>query len=216
MSVWAAASAIAAALRDDPFYAALLAQPARSAIAGLPTNSQERHGVLTRYFIYAIDEAATWGRLTLAEPPGYGAAIWLLPERASVRVEREAAKQQALRAILGPEGFASYMAMVAAMETLTAPVVPDSAWYLSILGVAPEHQGRGIGKLLLRPTLEEADAQRAVCYLETFGEHTLGFYQRLGFTPVGSFVEPLTGAPYWVLCRRPLEAAAAAAQSGKR
>ena len=198
---WVTASAIAAALRDDPFYAAL--------VAGLPTDVPERHDVLTRYFAYAIEEAATRGRLTLADPPGRGAAIWLLPEAPATRRESEAAKQRALRAILGPEGFASYRAMVTAMEGLTAPVVLDDSWYLSILGVAPEHQGQGIGTALLGSTLAEADARLASCYLETFGEHTLGFYKRHGFTPAASFVEPHTGAPYWVLCRRPQEAAAA-------
>lgn len=95
--------------------------------------------------------------------------------------------------------------------------MPAESWYLSILGVSPERQGQGVGAALLQPTLAEADARGVPCYLETFGEHTLGFYRRVGFVPAASFVEPLTNARYWVLCRQPPDVAApAAAQPVKR
>lgn len=192
------AEALAAALDDDPFYATLVAdQPART---------PERQMILARYFAYALDEAAAYGRLTMAEPPGHGAAIWLLPEVAETRRARERAKQHALSRILGARGYACYAAMVEAMETLTAPVIPPNSWYLSILGIAPPQQRRGLGALLLQPTLAAADAQRAPCYLETFGAHTLGFYRRAGFSDLASFVEPLTDARYWVLLRPPRQA----------
>jgi len=192
---WLAAQGIAAAFRDDPFYASLVAQ--------LPPAAAQRHEVLARYFAYAIDEAAAHGRLHLAEPPAHGAAVWLLPEAAAARQQREAAKQQALATILGSAGLARYQAMISAMAMLTAPVTPAAGWYLSILGIAPGHQGRGIGTALLRPALAEADAHGALCYLETFGERTLSFYRRVGFAPVAAFVEPLSNARYWVLCRAP-------------
>ena len=40
-------------------------------------------------------------------------------------------------------------------------------WYLAMMGVAPEWQGRGLGSALMRPGLEEIDAARLPAYLET-------------------------------------------------
>ncbi|MEP7244550.1 MAG: GNAT family N-acetyltransferase [Gammaproteobacteria bacterium] len=73
----------------------------------------------------------------------------------------------------------------------------------SIVGVAPSAQGQGIGRRLLDPTLIEADAAGVDRYLETFGTRSLRFYQQLGFSASGSHVEPVTGATYAVMCRKP-------------
>ncbi|MFN8582601.1 MAG: GNAT family N-acetyltransferase [Gemmatimonadaceae bacterium] len=46
--------------------------------------------------------------------------------------------------------------------------LPPNAWYLSILGVHPSLQGRGVGSRLVRRTLEELDRNGAPSYLETY------------------------------------------------
>ena len=66
-------------------------------------------------------------------------------------------------------------------EVLHHRHVGEPHLYLVQLGVAPEHQGRGLGAALLRPSLQAADAQGLPCYLETYREANLKFYQRLGF-----------------------------------
>lgn len=63
-------------------------------------------------------------------------------------------------------------------------------WELMNIAVAPEHQGRGIGALLLRHAIDQArqlGAQRLELGTGTFG-HQLTFYQRAGFRVVA--VEP--------------------------
>ena len=84
-----------------------------------------------------------------------------------------------------------------------AAAIEESAWYLSIVGVAPSAQGRGIGARLIEPTLAEADEAGAHCYLETFDSRNPRFYQRLGFSAVGSHVEPVTGSAYTIVHRSP-------------
>jgi predicted N-acetyltransferase YhbS len=69
--------------------------------------------------------------------------------------------------------------------------------------VTPSAQGRGIGARLIEPTLAEADAAGALCYLETFDDRNPRFYQRLGFSAVGSHEEPVTSSPYTIMIRRP-------------
>jgi ribosomal protein S18 acetylase RimI-like enzyme len=82
-------------------------------------------------------------------------------------------------------------------------VVAESAWYLSIVAVAPSAQGQGIGGRLIESTLAEADGSDVQCYLETFDPRNFGFYRRLGFSAVGSHAEPVTGATYTITRRDP-------------
>jgi ribosomal protein S18 acetylase RimI-like enzyme len=54
-------------------------------------------------------------------------------------------------------------------------------WYLWVLGVEPEQQGRGTGSQLLQRVLLSAGAQRVPCYLETENPRNIPFYQKHGF-----------------------------------
>ena len=132
-----------------------------------------------------------------------GVAVWLLPQNAES--DRQAAQQKRtfLESTLSPEGCANYYRIIEFMSAKSASLVDDSAWYLSIVAVDPALQGRGLGRKLLEPTLAEADRATATCYLETFGDRNLGFYQRLGFTAVARFIEPTTGAEYSLMARNP-------------
>jgi GNAT superfamily N-acetyltransferase len=83
------------------------------------------------------------------------------------------------------------------------PLVPEDAWYLTIVGVHPVAQGRGIGAQLVRPTLAEATKAGVYAFLETFAPRNLVFYERMGFVQVAEFVEPTTKAQYVVMLRAP-------------
>ena len=69
--------------------------------------------------------------------------------------------------------------------------------------IEPQAQGRGLGRKLLEPMLNEADAATASCYLETFSIRNVTFYTRLGFGVVGMPHEPTTGAHYAIMLRHP-------------
>lgn len=57
---------------------------------------------------------------------------------------------------------------------------------VTLVGVAPEHRGGGVGVHLLRETLREAHASGYP--LSTLYPSTLGFYRRSGYERAGSFV----------------------------
>ena len=54
-------------------------------------------------------------------------------------------------------------------------------WHLFLIGVAPGHQGQGIGATLLQPILERCDAEKVPIYLDTGNPQNLPFYQHRGF-----------------------------------
>ncbi|MDE2291768.1 MAG: GNAT family N-acetyltransferase [Elusimicrobia bacterium] len=182
-------AALADALGSDPFYAAIFrdftAPPARRA-------------AMLSYFDYAMTEAARIGRCVPA-PDSLGAAIWVLPGAEDAAEEKE----EFLKTVLGPKGMEDYRRIVAFMGERSEEAVPAGSWYLSIVGVSPAGQGRGLGAKLLAPTLAEADAAGAVCHLETFAPRSLPFYRRLGFEEVMRVREPVTGAEYGIMRRTP-------------
>jgi ribosomal protein S18 acetylase RimI-like enzyme len=109
--------------------------------------------------------------------------------------------------LLSPAGFHNYRSILSFMSSLAARHASEAAWYLSIIGVHPSAQGRGIGQELLTPTLSEADEKQATCYLETFTPRSIGFYVRLGFKSADCYEEPTTRSTY-VLMRRDAQPAA--------
>jgi len=189
------ASALAASLSDDPFYQAITVD------CGVDNGA--RLSVLSRYFEYSLEEANRTGRCIVNEDPALGAAAWLLPRTREVDVAETSAKAAYFAELLGPQGWANYRQIIEFMSSRSEPLVPKDAWYLTIIGVHPAAQRRGIGAQLLRPTLAEATQARAHAFLETFTPRNLVFYERVGFARVAEFLEPTTGAPYALMRRAP-------------
>ena len=70
-----------------------------------------------------------------------------------------------------------------------------------ILGVDPDHQGKGLGGALLQPALAKADQEGLPCYLETLEEKNLAFYGRHGFEVLVDDREPHSGLKFWTMIR---------------
>lgn len=141
------------------------------------------------------------GRIVVSPERSIGAAVWLLPAEASVYDAAERAKREFLAQALGARGAGAYQGVIDFMRPRASAAVDAAAWYLSIIGVTPSAQGRGIGRRLIEPTLADADAADVDCYLETFDGRNTGFYQRLGFAEVASHAEPVTGVTYTIMRR---------------
>lgn len=188
----ACASAVAA-LEHDPFYRRISEQFADEDV--------RRRAALAEYFDYSIQQGARTGRVVHLDEAHVGVAVWLLPQSAGVAQREQMRKHTFLLAVLGEQGCTNYQRMVDYMGVRARTIVGGDAWYLSIVAVAPQAQGRGLGARLLTPTLAEADAAGAVCYLETFGSRSMKFYERLGFVAREAFAEPTAQARYTLLVR---------------
>ncbi|MFM9924970.1 GNAT family N-acetyltransferase [Variovorax sp. H27-G14] len=187
--------ALADALIVDPFYLAISADFAH--------DMAQRKAVLASYFAYSMGEAERTGRCLTLDDPALGAAAWLLPRDDAADATESAAKRAFLADALGPLGHGNYHRIVDFMSARAPAVVPAGAWYLSILGIAPAAQRRGLGARLLAPTLAEADAAGVPCFLETFTPPSVPFYERLGFRREAAHREPVTDTEYLVMCRPP-------------
>jgi GNAT superfamily N-acetyltransferase len=191
----ATVAALVDSLRYDSFYLRITDEFA--------DNEEHRRQALARYFDYSMSEGARMGRLIVWPDASVGAAAWLLPAETSVYDAEAKTKAEFLAEALGATGGDAYRRIIDFMRPRALAAVAESAWYLSIVGVAPSAQSQGIGRRLLEPTLAEADDAGVECYLETFDGRNLNFYQRLGFSAAGSHAEPVTGATYTIMRRNP-------------
>jgi GNAT superfamily N-acetyltransferase len=189
------ARSLAAALIGDPFY--------RTVTVACGEDEAARLAMLEAYFALALAEGEQAGRVDLADDAGNGAAIWTTDTPAPLRQAAYAQREQGLRTLLGPQGFAYFSAIVENMAHALALHDLSAAWYLSIAGIHPDAQGQGLGASVLAPGLAAVDAARVLCFLETYNERSLPFYGRLGFVVAGRYAEAVTGCDYWLMVRLP-------------
>lgn len=115
-------------------------------------------------------------------------ACWLTPGNTTVTLGRIFRSGGALTPVkLGLGGFNRLMKLQAYMAKEHAIHAPDPHYYLYLLGVDPQSQGRRLGRQLLGRVLGRADLEGKACYLETQNEKNVAVYRSVGFdvTSVG-------------------------------
>lgn len=156
------------------------------------------------YFLYSMAEARRYGRVCeLSDDEATGLSLWSLPLSSAEAAQKTTDKTAFMLDVMGPNAVQTYKDICKNMADMTETVTEKSDWYLSIAGVSPEGQGRGLGQQIIRPVLEDADRAGVASYLETFTKRNMTFYARLGYRPIASFDEAVTGATYWVMRREP-------------
>ena len=76
-------------------------------------------------------------------------------------------------------------------------------YYLFVLGVDTQMQGKGIGGQLMQPVLEMCDRDGVPAYLESSKEKNVPLYERNGFKVTEEFQVPNGGPKIWLMWREP-------------
>lgn len=76
-------------------------------------------------------------------------------------------------------------------------------WYLGVLVVNPVFQGQGVGSRLIQPILQRASDEGLACYVVTFTEQAVRFYQKNGFEILRNQKPAPEVSPFWTLKRNP-------------
>ena len=188
----AAAAALARAFQGDPLQTYVFPDPKERA-----ARSPGHFAPLLRYGLQFGEV------LTTAGAPA-GAAVWLGPDAWDVTPERAAAAGlDDLPNALGAAAAERFFSVLAAIDPYHRRDVPAEHWYVMVVGVAPEAQGSGLGRALLQPIMDRADAAGQPCYLETAQPSNVAFYEHLGFRRVVETVEPQSGLRLWTFRRDP-------------
>lgn len=106
-----------------------------------------------------------------------GAALWIPPQNIRQNWSRQIKYNLQILSILGASILRGLK-----WQLFVESKHPDYPhWYLFLLGIAPEHQGQGIGSQLLQPMLKRCDAENLPIYLDTGNSKNVPFYQHRGF-----------------------------------
>jgi GNAT superfamily N-acetyltransferase len=185
------ADSLARAFHDDPGWSHLLPDPGdRTERLRLFFETELRGIALPLGLVWTTEDVA-------------GAAVWSPPDAWRVPVTATLREFPPMLKVFGSRLPLALRSRIR-MEGLH-PRRP-AHWYLAIMGVAPERQGRGLGTALMRPALERLDAERIPAYLESSTPRSRALYSRNGFEVSGEFHLPSDGPPIWRMWRGPVEA----------
>ncbi|KKD05721.1 GNAT family N-acetyltransferase [Streptomyces sp. WM6386] len=139
------------------------------------------------------------GRVDVTED-GTACALWLSVPDGEHADEEGADGPAELRAEVDPDNE-----RVELIGRLTADIHPAGRAheYLWMIGVAPEHQGQGLGTALIASVLDRCDREGLCAYLEASSARSRALYERLGFQPAGPALDLPAGPQMWPMWREP-------------
>lgn len=132
-----------------------------------------------------------------------GVAAWIPPGKSEINIWQILSMLFALPWKVGWHRLGRCLTLFSTLNKRSQHEMSEPHYILSLLGVEPSDRGQGIGSLLLQPVLEQADRESVPCYLATFTEQAVGFYQKHGFVVLwqGKFSD---GSPcIWTMKRKP-------------
>ena len=170
--------------------------------ARLVPNERERAEVLPRLFSVVVRYGVLFGEVYATSPALEGLAVWLPSNKATMSLPRVVRSGGlGILATVGMGILRRFEALGGQLQRRHRHLMPRSHWYLSVVGVDPELQGKGYGGSLLRAKLSHLDEEQLPCYLETYNEQNVAIFRRYGFRILEKFtVEPL-GIEQWAMAR---------------
>jgi ribosomal protein S18 acetylase RimI-like enzyme len=185
------AAVLARAFQHDPLMAFLYPE-----IATLPQSP-------ARFYQATIHMGLLYGEVHTT-PVMEAVAVWVSPGNTDFSFG-QMLRCGLLTAVLltGPRTWVRFIRMANYVEKINKPILARPHWHLTMIGVEPSQQGKGLGNLLLQPILARADAQGLPCMLESGNERNLTFYERIGFEVAAHDRIPNGGPQFWVMVREP-------------
>jgi GNAT superfamily N-acetyltransferase len=118
----------------------------------------------------------------------FAAVSILIPPGESELTEEGEARAEELAGELAGDRAPQVLELLSRFEA-SHPHDPPH-YYLTLLGTDRQRRGNGYGMELLRRNLAAVDAEGVPAYLESSNPANDARYERLGFTPHGSFGRP--------------------------
>lgn len=191
-----ASHALAEAFQDDPLQTYVF------------PDARERAERSPAHFEAFVRYGLLYGEVLTTVGAPKGAAVWLGPDAWEITPARAtSAGLDRLPAAMGQAAADRFFSVLAAIEPHHHRDVPAAHWYLLVLGVSPAAQGGGIGRALIQPVIDRADAAGQPCYLETAQPNNVPFYKHLGFRQIVETRERASGLQLWTFRRDPPTAA---------
>ena len=168
-------------------------------------DTNERLKILNHYFQHVIKYGLRYGEV-YSSTNLEGITV-LFPPKDSSHSKWKAIKTGALALPLKVKW--KYLALQNKFHKFSDKIhtnlAPCPHWYLSLIGIDPNHQGKGYGKKLLFSTINRIDPERKPIYLETNKERNLEIFKRFGFQILQKVKVPGTKIFHWSLVRNTID-----------
>lgn len=186
------AEVLALAFHEDP--GTMLYEP----------DDERRAQVLPLFFrTFVAASLAEDADLVVAGDPIVGIASWFGPERHGPSPDAMGAHGFGdVLAASGPEASERLLGMVGEIERQHELLTAGPHLRLEFFGVDPVRQGSGFGSALIDHGHRRADGLGLPCYLETFTEVNVRYYERRGYRLAGEYAVG-DGVPVYGLLRPP-------------
>jgi len=144
-------------------------------------------------------------RAFITSPQLEGIAVWMHSDKRKKRPFWRILTSGAIwpAIIIGIKALRKMQAFDRYVERKHKELAPNKHWYLAVLAVDPQHQGKGYASKLLNEMLSYIDEEGLHCYVETEGEKNVSMYQHFGFEVVDEFVVPGTNDKLVAMLRKP-------------
>lgn len=127
-----------------------------------------------------------------------GCIVWLRPKETTITPEKaEQGGLTKLPLLLGEDAAYRFLSALEFIDPLHSQDVPEPHWYVMVIGVHPDHCGRGIGQALLERVMKRAESNGEPVYLETAQPSNVSFYTKMGFRVLRELTEPTSGLKMW-------------------
>ncbi|MBM7541310.1 GNAT family N-acetyltransferase [Amphibacillus cookii] len=180
------------AFMDDPLLNAFKDQP----------NFKEKYRA---FYNVPLTYAFKYGEVYAPTKQLEGIMAWTTGDVADMtfwRMLRSGAMRPAFR--MGSQSQKNIMPFVNQLSSDRAKNMKGQTfYYLALIGVAPEYQGKGYGKILLNSLIEKSERDHIPLYLETETTKNVAIYQHFGFNILTETPLPSLDMTAWTLLRKP-------------
>ena len=148
-------------------------------------------GLFARRVWFPHDETYTTDRLI-------GGAFWMPPGTWHLSMFKQLSMLPAMAVITRGD----LVRLLRLLNAIEAKHPHEEHYYLPVIGIRPEWQGRGFGSALLRPVLDRCDGERLPAYLEASSPRNRALYERHCFAVVEE-MRVSDSPPLWRMWREP-------------
>ena len=143
-----------------------------------------------------------YGEVYATSPNLEGIAVWLPPHNYPMTIWR-LVQSVPLSIIFGfgRYGGGRMRQFNEYIDAVHQRLAPFGHWFLQVIGVDPQFQGKGYAGKLLKPMLARIDEEGLSCYLETIDEHNVSFYKHFDFEVIEKSTIPETNLTSWAMLR---------------
>src|SRR5438270_5188562 len=176
---------VARSFYEDPIFRWILPDDARRL-----SQLERGFALFARRVWFPQDETYTTDRLI-------GGAFWMPPDTWHLSLLRQLLLLPAMTVFARGD----LPRLLRALNAIEAKHPHDPHYYLPVVGILPEWQGRGFGSALMRPILERCDRERLPAYLEASSPRNRALYERHGFEVVEEMRLANASPPLWRMWR---------------